>query len=173
MHRLVRAISLTIPFLSACCATTGTTFSSLPPIENERGQLVIVSETPPDSKLRSSGEVDCNGVLCARVIDGVTQQGVFSVHSLTPREVLIKAPGKKFIVFAGDVQFVSNPLTVQVESGKRTFVKVALVSGRELVGPSGQVGNAYQVYRIDLISENETLTKLKGLKETKLKEAFK
>lgn len=166
------SIALITPILAGCATKVGTAFNDWPPIATGQGQLLIFSVTKADTKLRFGGEIECNGELCARVILGSSPNGVYSVHSLTPRDVVIKAPGKKFIPFAGNVELVSNPLTVKIEPGKRTVVMVTLVEGRELQSSTGQVGNASQTYRIDSISEQEALPKIKGLTELKFKEAL-
>ncbi len=147
-------------------------FVDYPPIANGQGQLVIFSQTKANSKLRFSGQVECSGVLCARVIHQFSPNGVYSVHSLTPRDVVIKAPGKKSIPFVGEALLDSNSLTVKVEPGKRTVVMVTLLGGSEIHSSTGQVGNVSQTYRIELISEQDALPMLKGLTELKFKEAL-
>jgi hypothetical protein len=176
MKKFILIFTAIMAFFLAGCATksdslfatnVGSTFN-----EYGKGQLVIFSVIKPDSKLRFGGEVECNGVLCARMVLGTSPNGVYSVHSFTPRDVVIKAPGKKFIPFAGSVELNSNSLTAKIEPGKRTVVMVTLVGGREIQSSTGQVGNATQIYQIDSISEADALPKIKGLTELKFKEAL-
>lgn len=148
------------------CATTNP-LNDYPPIPSGKGQLVIFSVKQVDPKLRFGGEIECNGVLCARVI-GNYRDGLYSTYSLDSKDVLIKAPGKKFVLFAGEVQLTSNALKVKIEPGKRVVVRVTLVSGSEFVNGAGAVGNAIQTYRIELVSEKEALPIIRNLTELKL-----
>ena len=181
MKKYILIFTAFMTFFLAGCATksdslfatkVASSFNEYPPIESGKGQLVIFSVIKPDSKLRFGGEVECDGVLCARVILGTNPNGVYSVHSLTPREVVIKAPGKKFIPFAGSVELNSNSLAAKIEPGKRSVVMVTLLEGSE-AQLNGQVGNAKQTYKIDLISEADAMPRIKGLTELKFKEALK
>ena len=182
MKNIILIFTAFMTFFLTGCATkgdslfatnVGSAFNEYPAIESGKGQLVIFSVVKPDSKLRFGGEVECDGVLCGRVILSTSPNGVYQVHSLTPRDVVIKAPGKKFVPFAGSVELNSNALTAKIEPGKRTVVMVALVGGREIQSSAGHVGNATQIYRIDSISEADALPKIKGLTELKFKEALR
>jgi hypothetical protein len=155
-------------FLAGCASTNSIPLDEYPQIPNGQGQLVIFSVKQTDPKLSFSGEIECNGVLCARVI-GPYRNGFYSIYSVAPKEVVIKAPGEKFVAFVGNVVLTSNALTVKVEPGKRTVVMVTLLQGSEVVR-GGQVGNAIQKYRIDLVPESEALPKIKTLIELKLKD---